>query len=41
MARCALPHRVGYLDQFFAKRRNEQRFTDVGYGLTRNLRKER
>jgi len=28
---------LDYLDQFFAKRRNEQRFTPVGYGLTRSL----
>ncbi|MGH9202064.1 MAG: trypsin-like serine protease [Vicinamibacterales bacterium] len=28
---------LGYLDQFFASRRNEQRFTPVGYGLTRVL----
>jgi hypothetical protein len=28
---------LGYLDQFFAKRRNEHRFTPVGYGLTRIL----
>jgi hypothetical protein len=31
----ALP-RLGYLDQFFAARRNAQRFTVVGYGLTRS-----
>ncbi len=28
---------LGYLDQFFATRRNEQRFTPVGFGLTRVL----
>lgn len=28
---------LGYLDQFFAKRRNEQRFTPVGYGLNKVL----
>ena len=31
----ALPA-LGYLDQFFAARRNAQRFTVVGYGLTRS-----
>jgi hypothetical protein len=31
----ALPA-AGYLDQFFATRRNEQRFTVVGYGFTRS-----
>ena len=28
---------LGYLDQYFATRRNTQRFTPVGYGLTRVL----
>ena len=28
---------LGYLDRYFATRRNEQRFTPVGYGLTRVL----
>jgi hypothetical protein len=28
---------LGYLDQFFATRRNQQRFTPVGYGLSRVL----
>lgn len=28
---------LGYLDQFFAARRNQQRFTSVGYGLTKVL----
>lgn len=27
----------GYLDQFLSTRKNEQRFTPVGYGLTRSL----
>jgi hypothetical protein len=27
----------GYRDRYFAKRRNEQRFLPVGYGLTRVL----
>ena len=27
---------LGYLDQFLSERRNEQRFTPVGYGLTRS-----
>jgi Trypsin len=31
----ALPP-LGYLDQFFASRRNDQRFTVVGYGLTQS-----
>lgn len=28
---------IGYLDQYFATRRNSQRFTPVGYGLTQVL----
>ena len=32
----ALPA-LGFLDQFLTSRRNEQRFTDVGYGLTHVL----
>ena len=28
---------AGYLDQFLSARRNDQRFTPVGYGLTRSL----
>jgi hypothetical protein len=28
---------LGFLDQFFAQRRNSTRFTPVGYGLTRSL----
>jgi len=30
-----LPSR-GYLDQFLSKRKNSQRFTPVGYGLTKS-----
>ena len=28
---------LGYLDQYFATQRNQQRFTAVGYGLTKSL----